>query len=821
MVKQLVISPEEARRTETIDLGTIPVNAYRKTLADELAEGRLTAEDARRIYRDMQLIREFESMLNELKRVRNYKGIAYNHQGPAHLSIGQEGAAVGEAFLLAVEDHIYGSHRSHGEVIAKGLSAIHRLDEATLQRIMREYLGGDILRVVERQGPADVKALAIEYLLYGLLAEIFGRATGFNRGLGGSMHAFFPPFGIYPNNAIVGGSGDIATGAALYKKTQRKPGIAIANIGDASLGCGPVWEALHFATMGQLWTLWEPEYRGGLPIIYAIMDNFYGMGGQPRGETMGFDRLATLAAGLNRWNFHAESVDGNNPLAVIDAFRRKREVIAAGQGPVLLDVLTYRHSGHSPSDAGSYRTREELQAWQAVDPILEYRGQVLAAKAGTEAELAAIDAYAARTIEKVCRPAVDLSVSPRLTGNGIARAMFSHRAEARLPGVSPDAVRKPLEQNSRVQAIAKKSRSGVDPATGEKLSEAKAVSFRDALFEAIIHHAYHDERLIIYGEENRDWDGAFAVYRGMTESLPYHRLFNTPISEGAIVGTAVGYAIEGGRPLAELMYCDFMGRAGDEVFNQLAKWQAMSAGILKLPVVLRVSVGSKYGAQHSQDWSAMCAHDPGLKVVFPATPYDAKGLMASALSGNDPVVFFESQRLYGITEWFQKEVPADYYTIPIGLPDVKRPGKDLTILSIGSTLYRAVEAADRLQAEFGVSAEIMDARSLVPFDYEPVIASVRKTGRILVTSDACERGSFPQVLAANIQELAFDALDAPVVVVGARNWITPAAEMEELFFPQPAWLLDAIHTYLLPLAGYRPQTDRSAATRLREHREGV
>ena len=821
MVKQLVISPEEARRAETIDLGTIPVNAYRKTLADELAEGRLTAEDARRIYRDMQLIREFESMLNELKRVRNYKGIAYNHQGPAHLSIGQEGAAVGEAFLLAVEDHIYGSHRSHGEVIAKGLCAIHRLDEATLQRIMREYLGGDILRVVERQGPADVKALAIEYLLYGLLAEIFGRATGFNRGLGGSMHAFFPPFGIYPNNAIVGGSGDIATGAALYKKTQRKPGIAIANIGDASLGCGPVWEALHFATMGQLWTLWEPEYRGGLPIIYAIMDNFYGMGGQPRGETMGFDRLATLAAGLNRWNFHAESVDGNNPLAVIDAFRRKREVIAAGQGPVLLDVLTYRHSGHSPSDAGSYRTREELQAWQAVDPILEYRGQVLAAKAATEADLATIDAYAARTIERVCRPAVDLSVSPRLTGDGIARAMFSHRAEARLPGVSPDAVRKPLEQNSRVQAIAKKSRSGVDPATGEKLSEAKAVSFRDALFEAIIHHAYHDERLIIYGEENRDWDGAFAVYRGMTESLPYHRLFNTPISEGAIVGTAVGYAIEGGRPLAELMYCDFMGRAGDEVFNQLAKWQAMSAGILKLPVVLRVSVGSKYGAQHSQDWSAMCAHDPGLKVVFPATPYDAKGLMASALSGNDPVVFFESQRLYGITEWFQKEVPADYYTIPIGLPDVKRPGKDLTILSIGSTLYRAVEAADRLQAEFGVSAEIMDARSLVPFDYEPVIASVRKTGRILVTSDACERGSFPQVLAANIQELAFDALDAPAVVVGARNWITPAAEMEDLFFPQPAWLLDAIHTYLLPLTGYRPQTDRSAATRLREHREGV
>ena len=821
MVKRLVIAPEEVRRSETIDLGRIPVNVYRQTLADELAGARLTAEDARRIYRDMLLIREFEGMLAELKRVRSYKGIAYNHQGPAHLSMGQEAAAVGEAFLLGVESHIYGSHRSHGEVIAKGLSAIHQSSEADLQRIMEAYLDGAILRVVERPAPATGKALAIEYLLYGLLAEIFGRATGFNRGLGGSMHAFFPPFGIYPNNAIVGGSADIATGAALYKRVQRRPGIAVANIGDASLGCGPVWEALHFATMGQLWTLWEPDCRGGLPIVFAVMDNFYGMGGQPRGETMGFERLATLAAGLNRWNFHAETVDGNNPLAVIDAFRRKLSVLAAGEGPVLLDILTYRQSGHSPSDAGSYRTREELQQWQAVDPLVEFRGQLLATGATGEADLAALAEYASATVEKVCRLAVDLAISPRLAGEDIARVMFSHAAEAALPGVSPGGVKKPLAENSRVQAIAKKSRAGIDPATGEKLSEAKAVSFRDALFEAIVHHVYHDERLVIYGEENRDWDGAFAVYRGLTESLPYRRLFNTPISEGAIVGSAVGYAMEGGRALVELMYCDFMGRAGDEIFNQLAKWQAMSAGVLTMPVVLRVSVGSKYGAQHSQDWSAMVAHVPGLKAVFPATPYDAKGLMASALSGSDPVVFFESQRLYGITEWFQKEVPAGYYTIPIGLPEVKRPGTDLTILSVGSTLYRAVEAADRLRAEFGISAEILDARSLVPFDYGPVIESVRKTGRILVTSDACERGSFPQALAATIQELCFDALDAPVTVVGARNWITPAAEMEDLFFPQPGWLLDAIHTSLLPLRGYRPQTDRSVEARLREHRTGV
>jgi 2-oxoisovalerate dehydrogenase E1 component len=821
MVKQLIVTPDEVRRTEMIALGTIPVNQYRRTLADEIAASTLTAGDAIRIYQDMVLIREFETMLDEIKRAGKYRDIAYVHQGPAHLSIGQEAAAVGEAFLLTVEDHIYGSHRSHGEILAKGLSAIHRLPERDLQQIMASYLGGDTLRVVEREPASGVKDLAVRYLLYGLLAEIFGRATGFNRGLGGSMHAFFPPFGVFPNNAIVGGSGDIAVGSALYKKTQQKPGLTIANIGDASSGCGPVWEGMHFATMGQYWTLWEPEYRGGLPIIFAFMDNFYGMGGQTRGETMGFERLATIGAGLNRWNFHAETVDGNNPLAVIDAIRRKAAVIAAGEGPVLLDILTYRQSGHSPSDASSYRTREEVEAWKAVDAIQEFRRQILAAQAADEARLDAVVVQAGEQVRTACRLAVDLTVSPRLTGDGIARVTFSRRAEDRLPGVPPNAVRKPMHENGRVQQISKKRRFGADPATGEKLSESKAVSFRDAVFEAVIHHAYHDRRLIIYGEENRDWDGAFAVYRGLTESLPYHRLFNAPISEGAIVGTAVGYAMEGGRPLVELMYCDFLGRAGDEIFNQLSKWQAMSAGVLEMPVVLRVSVGSKYGAQHSQDWSAMTAHIPGLQVVFPATPYDAKGLMAAALSGSDPVVFFESQRLYGVTEWFQKEVPAEYYTVPIGLPEVKRPGDDLTILTIGSTLYRAVEVADRLQREFGLSAELIDARSLVPFDYTPVIESVRKTGHILLASDACERGSYLHTLAANIQAFAFDALDAPVAVVGAKNWITPAAEMEDLFFPQASWLVDAIHHQLRPLPGYRPKGDGSQEARLQREREGV
>ena len=175
------------------------------------------------------------------------------------------------------------------------------------------------------------------------------------------------------------------------------------------------------------------------------------------------------------------------------------------------------------------------------------------------------------------------------------------------------------------------------------MSKLKTLSIRDAIFEAIFDKFYEDPTLIAFGEDNRDWGGAFGVYTGMTESLPYHRFFNTPISEGTLVAAAVGYAMCGGRAIPELMYCDFLGRAGDEVFNQLAKWQAMSAGLLKMPVVLRVSCGSKYGAQHAQDWTSLVSHIPGLKVCFPVTPYDAKGMMNAALSGTDPVVFFEAR----------------------------------------------------------------------------------------------------------------------------------------------------------------------------------
>jgi len=238
--------------------------------------------------------------------------------------------------------------------------------------------------------------------------------------------------------------------------------------------------------------------------------------------------------------------------------------------------------------------------------------------------------------------------------------------------------------------------------------------------------------------------------------------------------------------------------------------------------VIRVSVGSKYGAQHSQDWTALPAHIPGLKVVFPATPYDAKGLMNAALQGTDPVIFFESQRIYDMGELFHKEgVPKGYYEIPIGEPDIKRKGNDITILSIGATLYRALDAAEILEEKHSLSAEIIDARSLVPFQYEKVIESIAKTGRIVITGDATSRGSFMKEIAQTISELAFDELDAPPVVVGSRNWITPAYELEDAFFPQASWIVDAIHARIVPLEGHTPSVNWSEQAQLERNRKGV
>ncbi len=819
MTKLLPIDPTVVRQPGVIKGPEIPVNAYTSNPPAEAAY--YGSDNLVRMYRDMLVIREFETMLDRIKKEGAYKGIHYNHLGPAHLSMGQEAAAVGMAYHLSPDDFIFGSHRSHGEILAKSLSAIAKLGESELTAIMESYLGGAPLRAVEAFSTGAVASLALNYTLFGTLAEIFGKANGFNKGMGGSMHAFYPPFGVMPNNAIVGGAADIAVGSALFKRVNRRPGIVVVNIGDASMGCGPVWEAMMFAAMDQYRTLWPEDVGGAPPILFNFMNNFYGMGGQPQGETMGFGMLARVALGVNPEAMHAERIDGFNPLAVADAVARKRELLEAGRGPVLLDTITYRFSGHSPSDAGSYRTKEEVDLWRQNDSLIAFRDYLLAHGHAAAAQLDALLADIEERLVQVLKVAVSPDLSPRVDTRTdiIGDMMFSNQFKERMAEGTPEVLLPKSE--TRLKQTTAKFRSGLDE-NGQPLPKPKCLTYAEALFEAMIHRFYEDPTMTAYGEENRDWGGAFGVYRGLTEALPYHRLFNSPISEAAIAGTAVGYALSGGRVVAELMYCDFMGRAGDEIFNQMSKWQAMSAGVLQMPLVLRVSVGSKYGAQHSQDWTSVVAHIPGLKVMFPATPYDAKGMLNLALRGADPVVFFESQRLYNEPETLVPGgVPVDYYEVPMGEPALRRSGKDVTFVTVGSTLYRALAAAKELEEKFGVSAEVIDARFLNPLDYGPIVESVKKTGRVLLASDASERGSFLHTMASNISQLAFDYLDGPVAVVGSRNWITPCAEMEDGFFPQKEWIIDTLHERVLPLPGHKTTTVQATTEILRRNRLGV
>jgi len=818
MSRQIQIDPIQVRKSEVLELKDIPVNQYRSDIKAELktyGEKRL-----KKVYYDMVVIREFETMLDSIKKEGVYEGITYNHKGPAHLSIGQESAAVGQSMNLDPEDFIFGSHRSHGEILAKCLSAIDKMDDSDIETIIREFMHGETYKVIETHFKGkDVKDTAVNFIIYGTLAEIYAKATGFSRGLGGSMHTFFAPFGSMPNNAIVGGSGTIAFGSALYKKVNRKKGIVIANIGDGSLARGPVWEAMNMAAMDQYKTLWA-ENKGAPPYMVNIFNNFYGMGGQPVGETSGVGIHARIGSGVNAAGMHAERVDGFNPLAVADATARKKEILVNGDGPVLMDTITYRFSGHSPSDAMTYRTKDEVDAFRHQDPIISYGAYLVENKVATEAELETMRNDVLAKIKQALTLTVDEKISPMVDGDFIESVMFSEGTVEAFDDRDAELL-EPLEENARVKQIARRSRYAFDE-NGKELSASRQYQYRDAVFEAMAYRFTKDPTMVAYGEDHRDWGGAFACYRGLTELLPYHRFFNSPISESGIVGSGVGYAMSGGRAVVELMYCDFLGCAGDEVFNQMPKWQSMSAGALKMPLVLRVSVGNKYGAQHSQEWTSMVASVPGLKAMYPATPYDVKGMLNYALRGTDPVVFFESQKLYGIGEQFVKEgVPEGYYEVPEGEPAVRVEGKDLTLIALGPSLYTCMEAQKRLSEEYGISTEVIDLRWINPLKYDRIIESLKKTGKTILVTDSSERGSYLQTVAANISRLAFDYLDAPPVVVGSRNWITPPAEMEEIYFPQVDSIIDALHEQILPIANRKVVRNMSDGEFLRQSQKGV
>jgi pyruvate/2-oxoglutarate/acetoin dehydrogenase E1 component len=318
----------------------------------------------------------------------------------------------------------------------------------------------------------------------------------------------------------------------------------------------------------------------------------------------------------------------------------------------------------------------------------------------------------------------------------------------------------------------------------------REIEYREAIKEACIEEMDRDPKIFLIGEDIGEYGGAFRAYKGLLEKYGPERVINTPISEQAILGGAVGAALTGSRPIAEIMFIDFCALAMDQIVNQAAKINFMTGDALHVPMVLRTQGGSGTGiaAQHSQSLEAWFYHIPGLKVVMPSTPYDVKGLLKTAIRDNDPVVFIEHKTLY----LSKGEVPKEEYSIPFGAADIKREGKDVTVFAYSAMVLKALAAAEELSKE-GISCEVIDPRTLVPLDIDALIKSVKKTNKLVVLSEAVERGSIASDIVAIVNDKAFDYLDGPVKRVCGLNTAIPYnSKLEKACVPSKDTIIEAI-----------------------------
>ena len=733
---------------------------YTGDLESELGAGTITQAAAIDLLDDMLAIREMEEMIVRL-RSGGYEPLSgYDYRGPTHVSIGQEGTAVGASSTLRPTDRITSSHRGHGDSIAKGFSAIRQLDDAAL----RARVGGSA-----DADRASLLAIALEDHLFRTIAELFGKEEGYCRGRGGGMHITDFSTGQLGANAIVGGSVPIATGAAMALRYLRHDEVVCCFAGDGAYANGVVLESLNWASQVQWTNFLAGDRPFGLPIVYVIQNNHYGMTHRTDDEVMGVPWLAQRAAGFSATGMHAEVVNGMDVLAVRDALTRAAELCRAGEGPVLIESSTYRYYGHSLSDPrNEYRTRDEEDAWRAVDPIAQLGGRLLAAEVLDEAGLAAVTASAA---ERNARAAKRAAAATDPAPEDVLKYLYAGTMSGPVPAAhAAPAVHAPV-------ALAKATADGI--------------LYRDALRDALVEEMTRDARVIFYGEDVADYGGAFKLTKGLLEAFGRDRVFNTPISEAAICGTAVGAAMAGLRPVVELMYMDFALMASDQIANQAGKWHYMSGAQTTVPLVIRASVGAGkgYGGQHSQSLESVFTHLPGLVIVYPATAADAKGLLKSAIRSDDPVLFVESQGLYA-TRGHVSEDPD--LLVPLGVARVAREGRDATIVAWGPAVPDALTAAATLAAE-GVECDVIDLRTLVPLDMDTVLASVRRTGRCVVAAQAVLVGSYVNEIVARVVDEAFDDLDAPVARVGAKNGISPQAQsLEQAFLPTAADIAAAV-----------------------------
>jgi 2-oxoisovalerate dehydrogenase E1 component len=747
---------------------SIALFRYAGSMESALAGG-LTRDDALAMYDCMCAIRLLEERIAELKSGRCKLLPRWRFVGATHLSIGQEAVAVGAIQPLNHHDHITSTHRGHGHSVAKGFFALREMGERELRNFVEGLGYGEHYTGPEEPLCTDCEAAeaALQMHLNRTMAELFGKEAGYCRGRGGGMHIADFNVGHLGANAIVGGSYAIATGAAMANLWLGEDRTVLCLVGDGATNNGIAHEAMNMACMEQIGWMFDK----GLPIIYLVENNQYGMTGKQAGEVTGVRHLAQRGAGYNSVSMRAEAVNGMDPLAVRDAVRRAVAACKAGDGPILLECLTYRYMGHSLSDDGTaYRSDGEKQAWVRLDPTISFPTALVKAAVATEAELEERRARMLERIDKATLYASDaVEPDPKTMYEGLFADTTSETVDASL--------RTPDEEILAETKIATRDRSS-------------RILYRHAVAEAIMEEMIRDRRVVMFGEDVAEYGGAFGATRGLFEIFGRKRVFNTAISEAAICGAGAGMAMAGMRPIVELMYIDFVLMAMDQVGNQCAKARYMFGGKATVPMVIRTSVGGGkgYAGQHSQSLEAVVTMIPGLKVVAPSTARDVKGLLKTAVRDDNPVVFIEHQNLY-----VEKgEVPEEEYTIPLGVGAIRREGTDITVVAYSAMMLVAEKAAE-LAAEEGISVELIDPRTLIPLDEKLIVESVKKTGRALLLSQAPATGCFAEHIAHVINGACFGHLKAPVRIVAAYDVPPPMAQsLETENLPSPEKVLRAL-----------------------------
>jgi 2-oxoisovalerate dehydrogenase E1 component len=577
-----------------------------------------------------------------------------------------------------------------------------------------------------------------------MMAELMGRVTGYCKGLGGSMHIADLDLNILGANGIVGAGIGIGTGAALSNKLRGNNAVGVAFFGDGACNEGIFHECLNLASV------WK------LPVVYLCENNQYALS-TAMSDSTSIDRFSKRAAA---YSIPGVTVDGNDVLAVHEAVKEAVARARAGNGPSFIEALTYRWGDHSMrANLPRYRADKEVDDWKALDAIARFedimrkkhkiaQSRIDAIRAEVEAELDAAKKFAEESAEP--------------TLQDLENAVYAPHYRAEEPG---------------------------NPGTRELL-------FAEAIKEALAQEMERDPRVFLLGEDVGKIGGIFAASRGLIEQFGAARVRDTPISEQAIAACAVGAAVTGLRPVAEVQIFDFVTLMMDMIVNQAAKFRFMLGGKPTVPLVIRGPQGGgiRLAAQHSQSLEVWFTHVPGLVVLAPSSPYEAKGLLTSAIREDNPVVFLEHKLLY---VGKKGPVPEQPYAIPIGRAAIKRHGEDVTLVATLAMVDVALQAAALLEAE-GISVEVIDPRTLRPLDEESILKSVKKTSRLVIAHEGWKRWGFGAEVAAMVAEYGIDWLDAPIVRVGARDAPMPYNDkLERLVIPQTQDIIAAVKSVVL------------------------